>query len=77
MFKALAHELPSYPELQDSCKQHLHTQDDRVLLSHLYADLVQFSIALYYMFSRGQQGMSHYVQKILPIRADTVLQMKC
>jgi hypothetical protein len=66
MFSSMARSLPQYGQILTSCKQHFETaqQDDLILLSYVYADIVTFCLELYCMFSRGFHGTSNYVQII-------------
>ena len=66
MFEAIAHELPQYQQLHDSCRhQFQRRQDDRLtsLMSYVYADIIQFCLELYCMFSKGPQGMLDFTYK--------------
>lgn len=62
MFESIAHTLPQYQQLHESCKHQLHfqsqSQDARLaaLMSYVYADMIQFCLDLYRMLSRGHHG---------------------
>lgn len=55
MIKTIGQGLPRYRQLQSSCERHFQNAQDEqlVLLSYMYADMVQFCLGLYGMFSRG------------------------
>ncbi|ORY12258.1 hypothetical protein BCR34DRAFT_306723 [Clohesyomyces aquaticus] len=60
MFETVAMQLPQYQQFHHTCKgQFQETQQDRVttLMSYVYADIVQFCLELYRMFSRGSPGV--------------------
>ncbi|KAF2266654.1 hypothetical protein CC78DRAFT_531460 [Lojkania enalia] len=59
MFEAIARVLPQYRQFQDTCRQHSqNSQHHRLtsLMAYVYADIVQFCLDLYRIFSRGSQG---------------------
>ena len=69
MFEAIAHIIPPYQRIYETCKRNApdsHTQaedhDLAALMSYVYADLVQLCLELYQIFCRGTQGMSTVFQ---------------
>ncbi|KAF2467048.1 uncharacterized protein BDR25DRAFT_267857 [Lindgomyces ingoldianus] len=59
MFESIAHALPQYQQFHDSCRrQFQEVRHDQMitLMSYVYADIIQFCLELYHMFSRGSQG---------------------
>lgn len=65
MFEAIAQIIPHYQQICDICKRNgskAHGQAEdyhlAILLSYVYADLVQLFLELYQIFCRGSQGTS-------------------
>lgn len=62
MFETIAHVLPQYQQLHAACKHQLRfqsqSQDERLaaLMSYVYADVIQFCLDVYRMFSRASHG---------------------
>ena len=61
LLESIAHVLPVYRQIYQSCKAQYQSNnhDGRlvVLMSYIYADLMQFCLDVYRMFSRCSQGM--------------------
>ncbi|KAF2184456.1 hypothetical protein K469DRAFT_185232 [Zopfia rhizophila CBS 207.26] len=60
MFESIAHVLPRYTQFHDTCRrQFQETRHDwpTSLMSYLYAEIIQFCLELYRIFSRGSQGV--------------------
>jgi hypothetical protein len=69
MFEAIAHILPPYQRIYETCRRNApdsHTQagdhDLTALMSYVYADLVRLCLELCQTFCRGIQGMSAVFQ---------------
>lgn len=69
MFETVARGLPQYQQLHEACKHQLRFQsrshDERLaaLLSYVYADMVQFCMDVYRMFSRGSRSKLLFTYK--------------
>jgi hypothetical protein len=63
MFEAIAHVVPPYQQIYETCRA--NTSDSMVreedchlaaLMSYVYADFVQLFLEIYFIFCRGTQG---------------------
>ncbi|KAF2652460.1 hypothetical protein K491DRAFT_718890 [Lophiostoma macrostomum CBS 122681] len=58
VYKVMAHALPQYRQIHDSNKDQIQAEkgEHLALMSHVYADIIQFNLELYCMFSCSSQG---------------------